>query len=112
MFRIPYTFTRTAEGEIVNGRYTDGQTKTFTASANVQPASASDYDSLLALAEGRRIERAVRLYSSHRLQVAGEASRGDRFTFEGNVYEIAGVAPWRSTPLRHYKYLAWGVLEP
>lgn len=112
MFRIPYTFTRTAEGSIVKGRYTEGGSSTFVASANVQPASASDYDSLLALAEGRRIERAVRLYSAERLQVAGEGSTGDRFTFEGAVYEVAGVAPWRSTPLRHFKYLAWGVLEP
>lgn len=111
-FRTPQTVLVRQPGERVNGRWVDGGTSPLTVWGTVQPASAGDYDQLRALMEGRRIERVVRLYTDARLAVAGESdANGDFLLWEGTQYLLIAVSPWRTTGLRHYRYLASKVLE-
>lgn len=100
-----------APGEHAKGRWVDGAETPGTIQASVQPAKKVDYDLMQAQLDGRRIAAAVRIYTDTRLNVAGEnASNGDVLLWEGKRYTVAGVAPWRTTILAHYRYLA--IMEP
>lgn len=112
-FRTPQQLKRKAPGSYVDGVWVQGGLETdFTISATIQPASLSDYDELRATAGGRRIERAVRIYTNERLVVAGETdNNGDVLIWEGARYEVIAVSPWRTTLIKHYRYWASKELE-
>lgn len=114
MIRTPQQIVKRASGSRdSNGRWVDGTAaSTSTVLASVQPASAGDYDTLQALDLGRRIERSVRIYTAARLNVAGEdGHNGDILVWQGVRYVVMAVSPWRTTALRHYRYLASKELE-
>ena len=101
-----------APGGYVAGRWMNGAETPATISASVQPAKKPDYDLLESQFDGRRITKAVRIYTATKLNAAGEDARnGDILLWEGDRYVIAGIAPWRTTLLAHYRYLAIKELE-
>ncbi|WP_237173039.1 hypothetical protein [Paracandidimonas lactea] len=106
--RTPQTIIPRSEGSRVNGIWQDGaDLPAITILGSVQPATKGDYDQLQAEQSGRRIERLVRLYTDARLPVAGEdRTNGAILLWEGERYLLVAVSPWRSTALKHYRYLA------
>lgn len=107
-FRKPQTIFTRQPGQYINRRWVDGaEDPPTTIMASVQPATAADYDQMQAEPSGRRIERMVRVYTSARLDVAGESNRnGAILLWQGERYLFIAVSPWRSTALKHYRYLA------
>lgn len=107
-FRKPQTIITRQPGSFIKGRWVDGaENPPTTILASVQPATSGDYDQMRAEPGGRRIERLVRVYTRARLDVAGESDRnGAILLWEGERYLFVAVSPWRSTALRHYRYLA------
>jgi len=98
-----------AEGEWVGGRWKDGEESETTIRASIQPAKKDDYDQLQALAEGRRVEAAVRVYTRTALIVAGEDSRnGDTVIYRGEPYLVTAGSDWNMgmRGVNHYRYLA------
>ena len=57
-------------------------------------------------AEGKRIERAVRIYTDALLNVDGADNNGDVLVWQGRHYRVIAVAPYRSNVISHYRYLA------
>lgn len=117
-FRRPVTVKRRAAGQWVAGRWVDGgDAPAQTIMASVQPATLSDYDTLQALPEGRRIEAMVRVYTDAVLDVAGaDDSNGDRIAWPHGPrpgdYLVRGVSAWQSGVIPHYRYLAVLEVEP
>ena len=107
-FRSPQTIIPRLSGEYVNGRWkAGGEGEPFTIKASVQPATTSDYDQMRAEPSGRSTERMVRIYTDAELNVAGtDDTGGDTLLLEGSRYLVVAVSPWRSTRLKHYRFLA------
>jgi len=107
-FRTPQRIVLRGDGQYADGEWQEGADKrTITILGSVQPATSGDYDLMRAEQAGRRIERMVRLYTDARLPVAGEGQANGAFIlWEGERYLLIAVSPWRSTALRHYRYLA------
>jgi hypothetical protein len=107
-FRTPQIIIPRLPGQYVNGKWRDGADgDPVTIMASVQPASSGDYDQMKAEQPGRRVERMVRIYTTARLTAAGEDNtNGDSLVWEGNRYLVVAMSPWRSTALKHYRYLA------
>jgi len=98
-----------AAGEFVKGRWVEGGETETTFRASIQPASKADYDKLQALAEGRRVEAAIRVYTRARLAVAGGDTRnGDVIIYRGDRYLVTAESDWNvgMRGLDHYRYLA------
>lgn len=98
-----------AAGEWVDGRWVEGQETESTVQASIQPAKKEDYDQLQAMAEGRRVESAVRVYARSRLKVAGDsASNGDLVVYNGARYLVTAGSDWNMgmRGVNHYRYLA------
>lgn len=117
-FRRPVQVIRRGAGQWVAGRWIDGADgPPHTIMASVQPATLSDYDTLQALPEGRRVEAMVRVYTDAVLAVAGATdTNGDRIVWPhgprpGN-YLVRAVSPWQSGVISHYRYLAVLEVEP
>lgn len=117
-FRYPVNIERRAPGEYVDGVWVPGGPTPDTIMATVQPATASDYDQMAALPEGRRVEGLIRLYTTAEMQVAGETAdaSGDLVTWpdglRGRKYEVVARSPWQSRIIPHYRYLAALLTEP
>jgi hypothetical protein len=112
MIRSPQSILIRSPGQRVNGVWQNGAETPGTIIASVQPATASDNDQMQNLLGGKRIERAVRIYTAERLNVAGEnRSNGDVLLWQGARYIVSAVGQWRTTPLRHYRYIAIKELE-
>ncbi|KUE88888.1 hypothetical protein ASL20_09690 [Cupriavidus necator] len=117
-FRKPTQIRRRTVGRWEGGRWIEGDdTGIETILASVQPVSLSDQDELQARLEGRRIEAAVRIYTTAVLNVAGADDRnGDRLIWphgsrQGD-YLVVSVSPWQSGVISHYRYHAVLELEP
>ena len=117
-FRKPTQIRRRAAGQWVEGRWVDGADEGIeTILASVQPMRLVDFDHLQALMEGRRIEAAVRIYTTEVLNVAGANDRnGDRliwpFAPRPCEYLVVAVSPWQSGVISHYRYHAVLETEP
>lgn len=112
MIRTPQQMMFRSPGQRVNGIWQEGAETPGTIVASVQPSSLSDNDQLQNMLGGKRIERAVRIYTNTRLNVAGEnGSNGDILIWQGTRYVVSAVGQWRTTPLRHYRYIAIKELE-
>ncbi len=97
------------EGAYVDGRWQDGQETQIDLRASIQPAKKEDYDQLQALAEGRRVESAVRIYTRTQLAVAGDTgSNGDIVIYRGDRYLVTAGSDWNMgmRGVNHYRYLA------
>lgn len=114
MIRTPQqVLIRTPGHRDENERWVEGSETSDTILASVQPATSGDYDELQSTQAGRRIERVVRVYTGSRMNVAGEdLVNGDILLWEGSRYIFVAVSPWRTTALKHYRYLASKELEP
>lgn len=100
--------TRT-EGRYVNGRWLEGAEVETTFRASIQPAKKDDYDRLEAMAEGRRVESAVRVYTRTELNVAGaDAKNGDLIEYQGDSYLVTAASNWNMDMrgVNHFRYLA------
>lgn len=65
----------------------------FTLAASVQPAGGRQ---VLRLPEGLRSTETIALWTSTELRGAlEEGATGDRLTWQGTVYEVQVVKPWR-----------------
>lgn len=110
MIRTPQNMMFRTPGSRATGYWVEGAETAGTILASVQPATLSDYDQMRNELGGKRIERMVRIYTATRLNVAGEnGSNGDILIWEGARYVVSAVSPWRTTPLRHYRY--WAIKE-
>jgi len=95
-------------GQYVDGRWHEGAESELTFRASIQPAKKDDYDQLQALAEGRRVESAVRIYTQTELAVAGEDERnGDQVIYRGDRYLVTAGSDWNMgmRGVNHYRYL-------
>lgn len=114
-FRTPQIIIGKLPGHYEGPKWIDGtELAPVTILASVQPASAGDYDTLEALLEGRRIEAAIRIYTSSKLVVASEGLAGDTLIWDmepGNRYTVTARSPWQSHVIPHYRYLAIRELE-
>jgi len=98
-----------SEGAYIDGRWQDGQETQTEFRASIQPAKKEDYDQLQALAEGRRVESAVRIYTRAQLAVAGDIdSNGDIVIYRGDRYLVTAGSDWNMgmRGVNHYRYLA------
>ncbi|MDT3454630.1 hypothetical protein ROV80_05145 [Stenotrophomonas pavanii] len=98
-----------SEGAYIDGRWQDGQETQTEFRASIQPAKKEDYDQLQALAEGRRVESAVRIYTRAQLAVAGDTdSNGDIVIYRGDRYLVTAGSDWNMgmRGVNHYRYLA------
>lgn len=112
MIRTTQHVLKRGPGSFVQGRWINGAETPATISASVQPANKSDYAHLVAQFDGRRISKAVRIYTGDKLNAAGEdLKNGDILVWEGDRYIVTGESPWRTTILAHYRYLAIKELE-
>jgi hypothetical protein len=118
-FRTPQTIVRRLPGGYVDGRWVDGadDPNPVTILASVQPARQVDYDQMMPMREGRRIEALVRIYTDAVLKVAGaDNSNGDRLVWpyapRPGEYLVIDVSPWQSHVIPHYRYLAALEVEP
>lgn len=111
-FRKPVLVRRRAEGRWHAGRWLDGaEDEPVTILASVQPAPRADYDRIQALAEGRRIDAMVRVYTDAVLNVAAADDRnGDRIVWPAGPrpgdYLVVAITPCQSGVIPHYRYLA------
>lgn len=113
MIRTPQTIKRRSPGGYVGLDWVDGAETDLTLLGSVQPATKGDYERLQNDFGGRRTGAAVRLYTDQLLNVAGDdLNNGDVLVWEGDRYIIAAKSPWRTTVLRHYRYLAIKEKEP
>lgn len=113
MIRTPQTLKTRSPGGYVGLDWVDGAETDLTLLGSVQPATKGDYERLQAELGGRRTGAAVRLYTDVKLNVAGQdAKNGDVLIWEGDRYIVCAVSPWRTTIIRHYRYLAAKELEP
>lgn len=126
-FRRPFRFLRELPGQYVRGEWTPGAKVEDGFVGTVQPATKADYDRLQVLAEGMRVERAVRVYSDDELYLARKDGSGNllgadevlypplpfRPGYDGPQYryKIVGKFPNQSGVISHNKYLAVAVGE-
>lgn len=93
----------------VNGKPVFGAPFAFTIEASVQPIKLSDMERL---PEGRRSQRAFRLYTDSTLQTLVEGqSNPDVVTIYGEAYEVLAVDSWQNDIISHNKYIV-GRVQP
>lgn len=102
-FRSRQQIIRQADGEYIDGRWVKGGDTRLEITASVQPASNDDMQNL---PEGKRIGRAVRIYTDALLNTDGADNNGDVLVWQGRHYRVIAVAPYRSGVISHYRYLA------
>lgn len=78
----------------VHGKLVPATATTFNTAAHVQPSGGRD---VLRLPEGQRSREAITVWSVADLAVAVEGGpKGDRFTWNGNTYEVQAIKAWRA----------------
>lgn len=113
IFRKPLVVKRKDSAPTLNsstGRYTESSESTISITASVQPLSRTDLE---VLPEGKRQERAFKIYTDTQLFSADTATKksGDLVVYEGIDYEVYSPLPWRNNIINHYKYLIIKVKE-
>lgn len=75
------------------GRLVKAGPTSFPIDASVQPATARDR---LLLPEGFRARQTIAVWSTGNLRPSDEGTgvRGDRVTWQGEVYEVTALDPW------------------
>jgi hypothetical protein len=104
-----HPLTTRAPGQWVEGRWVDGEESESSFRASIQPATKGDYEKLEALAEGRRVAAAIRIYTRTQLAAAGgDTHNGDIITYRGDRYLVTAASDWNvgMRGLDHYRYLA------
>jgi len=103
-FRKPQTVKRFAGGRYVKGRWVaDEESETLQIMASVQPVTNDDMQNL---PEGKRIERAVKIYTDELLRVEGTDEQGDVILWQGREYRVIAIAPNQMTFITSLKAFA------
>ena len=100
-FRSKQQIIRQPEGQYVKGRWVKSGDTVLEIMASVQPATNDDMQNL---PEGKRIERAVRIYTDALLRV--DDNTGDVLLWLGTEYRIIAQARFRMGVISHYRYYA------
>lgn len=105
-----YTFKRYSAPVMVKGQLQSPVEVTpgaFTMVASVQSLGTFE---ALNLPEGLRNKDACRIYTETQMRVADEDKQllGDRFMYNGHLYEVTMGTDWTDNPLSltHFKYIA------
>jgi hypothetical protein len=78
----------------VHGKLVPAASTTFPTAAHVQPSGGRD---VLRLPEGQRSREVITVWSAADLVAAAEGGpKGDRFTWNGNTYEVQVIKAWRA----------------
>lgn len=109
--RVTLDITRRAEMTYVKGRPVPGTETTVQVVCNVQPVLKSS-DTIL-LPEADRSKASLKVYTKgDELRALKEGPSGysaDRFTWQGDVYEVMKVINYAMGILNHYKALCMRV---
>ena len=105
---VTLSVTRQAAGSYVAGRFTPGSTSLVNVRANVQPVLKST-DTML-LPEADRSKAVLKVYTDgaelRQLKEGADGWGADRFTWEGEVYEVMKVISYNTgNQLKHFKAL-------
>lgn len=97
---------RFTKGEYVDGRWSEGGSKSFTIEANVQDRLS--WQDRQMLEEGDRGRRAIRLYTATELIFTrqGTGQAGDVVTWLNESYEVMYAVTYRMGVLNHTKAIA------
>lgn len=87
------TITRTGAGSYTNGVYSGGATSSIVVQAIVWPATHKE---LQLLPESLRSRASLGIISKDTIRSANDPAgyQGDRFTFDGSIWEIQSVSSW------------------
>ena len=119
-FARPYNVKRLAEAGYVAGVWVEGQTIELPILACIQPLSPFDYDKLVPMLEGRRIDNAIKIYTMDALDVAGDDGKGGdrvlwpalplppKYPGKQREYRVIGLASYTEIAMgvNHNKYIA------
>lgn len=101
--KIPLDITRQIAGSYVDGEWIEGATSIVTVQANVHPFS--DYQVML-LPEADRTKSWLWVFSASELRSKKEGAGGtgaDRFTWNGETYEIMKTQRYQMGVSDHYE---------
>ena len=76
---------RKTQGSYVDGVYEDGEEKTFTVAASVQPATAKILEDF---SEGLEATDSIAVYTKADLKTVQSSKMPDRIEYQGNWYEV------------------------
>jgi hypothetical protein len=99
--KVPVTILRHAAGSYVEGEWTEGAETSVGIQANVQPFS--DYQVSI-MPESDRTKSWVWLFTSSEVRQKKEGTSGyggDRFVWEGDLYEVMKVQTYTMTVQDH-----------
>lgn len=111
----PFLFTgkvildvnRSSAGTRVNGRYVAGTVSVVQVEANVQPYQRRTGEA--SPPEGDRHRSLVKVFAKQALVPVSEGDPSqiaDTFEWEGDLYEVMQVLPWKMGLMDHYECLA------
>lgn len=101
--KIPVDITRSSPGSYVAGEWVPGSTSIITIQANVHPFT--DYQVMI-LPESDRTKSWLWVFSASELRQKKEGSsgyNGDRFTWNGEVYEVMKTQKYEMTVQDHFE---------
>lgn len=101
--KIPVTFTRITQGSYVNGDWVEGTPSNIVIDANVHPFS--DYQVFM-LPEADRSRSWMWVFTASELRARKEGASGyggDRFTWDGEVYEIMKTQKYSMSVQDHFE---------
>lgn len=112
-FRKKVTVYRAGAGGYYNdeGEWVEGGREEITIKASVQPLTLREYNEVEEMADGKRITRAVKLYTDTELLPADDATgeEGDMIEHRGKRYRIFRCDAYQSGVINHYKAYAMEV---
>ena len=98
---VPVTIQRHALGSYVNGNWVEGVEQDVIINANIHPFS--DYQVML-LPEADRTKSWMWVFTSDLIRSKKEGQYGaDRFTWNGDLYEIMATSVWTMQIRDHYE---------
>jgi hypothetical protein len=104
--KVPVTILRHAAGSYVEGEWVEGTESSVTIQANVHPFS--DYQVSI-MPESDRTKSWVWMFTSSEVRQKKEGTSGnggDRFVWEGDLYEAMKVQKYSMTVQDHYEIKA------
>lgn len=103
--RTTLDVTRTTASTYVNGRAVPGTSQVVQVVCNVQPVLKTS-DTLM-LPEADRSKACLKVYTNgdalKSLKEGGSGWAADRFIWDGDLYEVMKVIPYKMGVLDHYK---------
>lgn len=95
-----YSVTRKTKGTSALGVVSGGTTSTVTITAAIQPVTGDD---LKSLPEGQHIESTRVVFTESELKASSSTHDPDRFTLDGDTWEVVRVEKWSAWGGTHYR---------